>query len=72
MESTDHPFTVASKGRILPAKLNAIHYGTKIEASCSVVTSMELENNSHTDLVVQKKEARKAKNRQGQRKRYER
>ena len=54
MESADIPFTVALKGHMQPANLNAIYFDTKIEASCSVITSIEMENNSHADLAVQK------------------
>ncbi len=39
---------------MLPAKTNTIYSGTKIEASCSVVTSMELDIDRHAYLVVQK------------------
>ncbi len=54
MESTDCSFAVALKGHMLPEKPNAIYSGTKIEASCFVVTSLELETDSHKDPVAQK------------------
>ncbi len=61
MESADYPLAVVSKGHMLTANNNVIYSDTKIEESCIVVTSMELDNESHADWAVQKKSQRRPK-----------